>query len=76
MNEEDSSSYTVIKQGDTLIAMSPWTNGAKTEMIPQSELHFMAAGWPVGVSFIKNKNGDITGLAEDTDYGRIFKKIK
>jgi len=76
LNEEDSSTYTVIKQGDTLIAMSPWTNGTKTEMIPQSELHFMAAGWPVGVSFIKNKNGDITGLAEDTDYGRIFKKIK
>lgn len=42
LNEEDSSSYTVIKRGDTLIAMSPWTNGAKAEMIPQSELHFMA----------------------------------
>jgi hypothetical protein len=51
-------------------------NGPKTELIPESELHFLAPGWALAISFVKDKNGRITQLVEDSDFGATYKKIK
>ncbi|MEJ7681792.1 MAG: hypothetical protein WKG06_28890 [Segetibacter sp.] len=74
-NEESNSSYIILKERNKLMGMA-YENGPKTELIPQSELHFLAPSWPLPISFIKDKNGNVTQLAEETDFGRTFKKIK
>ena len=74
-NEEYGDSYIISKQGAKLVAQQ-WENAPKTELIPQSEFHFLAPGWVLGFSFVKGKEGKVTALLEDTDYGRMFKKIK
>lgn len=75
LDEEYGSSYIILRERNKLIGM-PWENGPKTELIPQSKLHFLAPGWPLAISFVKDKNGLVTQLVEDSNYGRTFKKIK
>ena len=75
LNEEYGDTYIISKQKNKL-AGQQWENAPKTELIPQSELHFLAPGWVLGFSFVKDKEGKVTALLEDTDYGRMFKKIK
>jgi len=74
-NEEDQATYIIQRDKNKLVGM-PWENGPKTELIPQSELHFAAPGWALAISFVKGENGPATGLVEDTDFGRTFKRIK
>jgi mono/diheme cytochrome c family protein len=74
-NEEEQASYIIQRDKNKLVGM-PRENVPKTELIPQSELHFSAPGWALAISFVKGKNGRVTGLVEDTDFGRSFKKIK
>ncbi len=75
LNEEYGDTYIISKEGNKLVGQQ-WENASKTALIPQSEFHFLAPGWVLAVSFVKDKNGQITQLKEDTDYGRTFKKIK
>ncbi|CAN5520849.1 hypothetical protein BH10BAC3_BH10BAC3_07060 [soil metagenome] len=75
LNEKNNWSVTVIKDADKLI-FQPWENGPKIELIPQSESHFFAPGWVLPMSFVKDKNGKVIQLVEDSDLGEIFKKIK
>lgn len=75
LNEEYGDTYIISKQGNKLMGQ-PWENAPKTELIPQSEVHFVAPGWALPVGFVKDKDGSVTALSEDTDYGRVFKKIK
>ena len=46
------------------------------ELIPQSELHFLAPGSYLPFAFIKDKDGHVTGMVEDSDEGQSYKKIK
>ncbi|MEO6721551.1 MAG: hypothetical protein ABIN67_14375 [Ferruginibacter sp.] len=73
-NEELNYSYIITKQGNELVGQLG--NGPKTELIPQSEVYFLAPGWVLPVSFIKDENEHVTALKEATDYGGVFKKIK
>ena len=75
LNEEYGDTYMISKQGNKLTGQQ-WENAPKTELIPQSELHFIGPGWVLGFSFVKDNEGKVTALLEDTDYGRIFKKVK
>jgi hypothetical protein len=45
-------------------------------LIPQSEAYFLAPGWVLPVSFVKDKDGKVTQIEEGTDIGRTFKKVK
>lgn len=74
-NEEWNSSYIITRERTKLIGQA-WENGPKIELIPQSESHFFAPGWVLPVNFIKDKNGHITYMVEDSDEGKIYKKIK
>lgn len=74
-NEDYNSSYIIARKGSKLVGQ-PWENGPETELIPQSELHFLAPGWPLSVSFVKDKDGRVTQVKEDSDIGRVFKKVK
>ena len=74
-NEERQSTYIIFKEGNKLFGKQ-WETAPKIELIPQSALYFLAPGWPVPVSFIKDKDGHITQLMEATDYGVLHKKIK
>jgi len=74
-NEEFDFSPTVVREGNKLI-FKAWENGPKAELIPQSELHFLAPGWTLPFTFIKDKNGHVTGMVEDSDEGQFYKKIK
>ncbi|HXO74325.1 MAG TPA: hypothetical protein VN824_03825, partial [Puia sp.] len=69
------STYIISKDGDKLYGKQGET-APKTELIPQSELYFLAPGWPLPITFNKEKDGRITGLTEATDYGVVHKKIK
>jgi len=75
LDEEYGSTYIISKEGNKLVGQ-PWENAPKTELIAQSELHFIGPGWVLGFSFVKDKNGQVAQLIEDSDYGRTFKKIK
>jgi mono/diheme cytochrome c family protein len=75
LDEEYNAFYIIRRDKNKLIGM-PRENGPKTELIPESELHFFAPGWPLAVSFVKDKNGRVTQLVEDSDFGRAYKKIK
>ena len=74
-NEEFDFSPTVTREGNKLI-FKAWENGPTAELIPQSELHFLAPGWYLPFTFIKDKNGNVTGMIEDSDEGQFYKKIK
>ena len=74
-NKEYDFSPTVTREGNKLI-FKAWENGPKAELIPQSELHFLAPGWYLPFTFIKDKNGRVTQMAEDTDEGLVYEKIK
>jgi len=74
-NEERQSTYIISKEGGKLYGKQ-WESAPKTELIPQSELYFLAPGWALPISFNKEKDGRITGLTEATDYGMVLKKIK
>jgi mono/diheme cytochrome c family protein len=74
-NEKYNWSVTVMKEKNNLI-FQPWENGPKIELVPQSELHFLAPGWVLPMSFSKDKDGHITQLMEDSDEGLVYKKIK
>jgi mono/diheme cytochrome c family protein len=74
-NKEFDFSPTVIREGNKLV-FKAWENGPKAELIPQSELHFLAPGWYLPFTFIKDKNGNVTGMVEDSDEGQFYKKIK
>jgi len=69
------SSFIISKEGNKLIGQQ-WENGPKTELIPQSESQFLAAGWVLPVNFVKDKNDRVVQITESTDIGRTFKKIK
>jgi len=49
-------------------------DGLEVELIPQSEVHFLAPGWYLPISFVKDKNGRVTHLITDEGLG-VFKKI-
>ena len=66
---------TIVKKENKLIFI-PWENGPETELIPQSEQHFLAPGWILPMHFVENKDEYITHLVEETDEGQIYKKIK
>ena len=74
-NEERQSTYIIFKEGNKLFGKQ-WETAPKIELIPQSASYFLAPGWPVPVSFIKDKDGHIAQLMEATDYGVLHKKIK
>jgi len=74
-NEERQSTYIIFKEGNKLFGKQ-WETAPKIELIPQSASYFLAPGWPVPVSFIKDKDGHITQLMEATDYGVLHRKIK
>ena len=69
------SSYIISREGNKLIGQQR-ENGPKSELVPQSENRFIAGGWVLPINFNKDKDGRISQLTEETDYGRIFKKIK
>jgi len=73
-NAERQATFTILKEGDKLYGKR-WETAQKTELIPQSELYFLAPGWELPISFNKEKDGRITGLTEATDYGMVLKKI-
>ena len=56
-------------------AQSPWLDSVMLTLLTQ-KLHFLAPGWPVPVSFVKDRTGRVIQLVEDSDYGMVFKKIK
>lgn len=74
-NEQWNNSYIITRDGNKLLGKQ-WETGPATELIPQTELRFLTPGWVLPVTFIKDKDGRITQLTEETDYGRLFKKIK
>ncbi len=74
-NEQYNSSYIISKEGNKLIGQQ-WENAPRTELVPQSDQRFLAGGWVLPINFNKDKDGHITQLTEETDYGRVFKKIK
>ena len=74
-NEQWNNSYIITRNGNMLFGKQ-WETGPATELIPQTELRFLAPGWVLPINFIKDKDGRIMQLAEETDYGRVFKKIK
>lgn len=51
-----------------------WDKGPEVELIPQSDLRFLAPGWPMPINFIKDENGYITKLKEETNYGTVYEK--
>ncbi|HEV8505611.1 MAG TPA: hypothetical protein VGQ53_09435 [Chitinophagaceae bacterium] len=65
----------ISREGDKLMGREG-DNGLKIELVPQSEQHFLAPGWVLAVTFMKDKNGHTTQLVEDSDEGGVFKKIK
>ncbi len=65
----------ISREGDKLIGREG-ENGLKIELIPKSELHYLAPGWVLPVTFVKDKNGRTTQLVEDSDEGGVYKKIK
>ena len=67
--------YILTRKGTKLLAKG-WETGPEHELVPQSELRFIGAGLPLPLTFVKDKDGRITELKEETDYGRAFKKIK
>ncbi len=67
--------YIITRKGTKLVAKS-WDTGPEHELIPQSDLRFIGAGMVLPLSFVKDKDGQIVELKEETDYGRVFKKIK
>ncbi len=75
LNEEFNSTYTIFREGNKLFGQA-WENAPKTELIPQSEVHFLAPGWRLPVSFVKDKMGNVIQLVEDSDAGLVWKKIK
>ena len=74
-NKEYSITLVVFRKGKELV-FQPWENGPKIELIPQSELYFLAPGWYLPFTFIKDKNGRATQITEDTDEGLVYEKIK
>ena len=74
-NEEWNATKTIFVDGNKLMGKEG-ENGIKIELIPQSELHFLAPGWVLPVTFVKEKDGHITGIAEDSGEGVVYKKIK
>lgn len=74
-NEEYNSTYTIFREGNKLFGQA-WENAPKTELIPQSEVHFLAPGWRLPVSFVKDKMGHVVKLIEDSDAGLVWNKIK
>lgn len=72
---EQGTTYIILVKGKKLLAKG-WDEGPEHELIPQSELSFIGEGLPLPLSFVKDKNGEITQITEATDWGRMFKKIK
>jgi hypothetical protein len=74
-NKDWMSGYIIKREGSKLIGQE--REGApKVELIPQSEAYFLAPGWVLPVSFVKDKDGKVTQIEEGTDIGRTFKKVK
>jgi mono/diheme cytochrome c family protein len=74
-NERYNFSVTVTREKSNLI-FQPWENGPKIELVPQSESHFLAPGWFLPMSFIKDEKGQIAQMREDSDEGLVYKKVK
>lgn len=75
LNEQQNAKYLILREGNNLI-FKRRDNAPKIELIPQSDVHFLAPGWYVPFTFVKDKNGRIIELIEETDFGKSFKKIK
>lgn len=73
-NEGYGITSTIIRSGDKLI-FQPWENGPKLELIPQSETHFLAPGWILPVHFVKDENGLVTEMVEESGEGGVYKRI-
>ncbi len=67
------STYIIFKEKNKLFGKT-WDKGLKAELIPQSDLRFLAPGWPMPIDFIKDENGRITQLKEETNYGVMYEK--
>ena len=67
---------TVVKRDGNKLIFIPWENGPKVELIPQSELHFLAPGWYLPFTFTKDKDGHVISIVEDSDEGLTYTKIK
>jgi mono/diheme cytochrome c family protein len=74
-NEEFNFTLIIVRKGNRLLGKAG-EDGLEVELIPQSEIHFLAPGWYLPISFVKDKNGHVTHLVEDSDEGLMFKKIK
>jgi len=65
--------YIILTEKNKLFGKM-WEDGPKVELIPQSELRFLAPGWPLPLNFIKDEHGRIIQLKEETGYGSLYKK--
>src|SRR5882724_5018251 len=74
-NDEWKDTRIILREGNKLMGREG-ENGPKIELIPQSELHFLAPGWVLPVTFVKDKDGHITEIVEDSGEGGVYKKIK
>lgn len=74
--QEDEWKMTLIvkRSGKKLVAKN-WDQGPEFELVPQSETHFVALGLPLPLTFVKDEQGKVVKFVEDTDYGRVYKKI-
>jgi hypothetical protein len=75
LNEQHNATYLILREGNKLI-FKRRDNAPKIELIPQSDVHFLAPGWYVPFTFVKDKNGRVIEMIEETDFGKSFKKIK
>lgn len=75
LNKEHNVTYIILREGNKLI-FKRREDGPKIELIPQSDEYFLAPGWYVPFTFVKDKNGRVIELIEETDFGKSFKKIK
>jgi mono/diheme cytochrome c family protein len=76
LSKEWNARYIIIHKGTKLIGWQDYPHSPKRELIPQSDLHFLAPGWALPVTFSKDKDGHIIQLKEDTYYGGTFTKVK
>ena len=75
LNKDQNSTPLIFRKGNELI-FQPWKNGPKIGLIAQSQVHFLAPGWYFPLTFIKDKNGRVLEIKEDTEEGLVYEKIK
>jgi hypothetical protein len=76
LNKELDARYIIAREGAKLVGRQDYPHSPKRELIPQSDMHFLAPGWALPVTFLKDKDGHITQMKEDTYFGGMFTKVK